>query len=1167
MFGTSSSKTAVVVVSCLALARWALTLSSSGERCFSSLYIPAQADVSSRSGSTTAHATVWDEHRAVTPAASSRPLRPERSPSFDPDSTFSSWAHLTPSPLAASGRPTTASTERLTAFASGEAVEPPSSAARVKGVDGRGKTALRSSFLSLNTAGDTEQRDQDALELHHPYLHSRTLPATYASSVDEADDEDEHGRSEDLVIPPSPSPLPGRLRSGRISPSLPPTFTSRPSRISHRAHHSLPPLLITTSSHRPFPPPDHGRATPDGDLSSSPTVERPIGRGRRMSSGMGTLPLLARKLSRGLLSSPAPVGAEPTSRFPHSRTSRSPEKPRQPTHPSTDAPSSTYFSPFSSPRPVQASRSASHSPKKLRRPSLPRFSSVPDTRSLRSPSPGPNSTMSLSSRTRRRSGSVGSLLRSVAAGHTHAAGTTASGRSSLTPTPTGDMSWWDVEPNESEDDPFARSAPPSVSSASLRGTRSIASLRTSARSTLDVADEAGAITLRRALEAIHEPATESREGSARTSRRYSAERSDDEEHDELERIRTPAPSRASMEVLAPVLGLHRQVSSTGSQFREHLDSPMSPASAASISSFSGVSAGDLVGFGRTLPSGNALGLETPLVPSTVTPRRRRTDQKASMSPSALVHDALRHTPQVTDDDEAERKTVPQLLFGGRVGGAEQRKLDPTSSAVQRESPFPTTRSSRARPSILPVTSSPASLASAPPSTLRRQGSFLTRSKRTTSSPSLLTTSALALRRLRRRSSSPQEASRSSESSDLSFACRGPSVSGSDLGVSSVSAFRSRTVPPSSSDGDNALEVVEADEATAVQSGAGLVRKPWWNRLPGSRASTPYLRSSVSSMLPRRSSSTRGLSLARSASLSSSALAAPGSFLDGHSNSSASSYVHVRSNSLPLLSGRNALRWSQLQLPPVHDVSPFGSSIFQPRRSGSSGERPREPIPSLPASLAAQHALLRVDVDAHPDPRSSFLSVGSSALSRTSSSMRRISSIRREDVVHELDDLVGSLGASFVGPQDEGSVSGSYEFPERSFSTPDATGSVGRDTAVITDNSEQAAHEDEAMPVSSVDSAATPTSRSDSLATSTPLSALFSPLLVDEGWRRPSVVSTSEGDELRSPLTPASGRWGSFSDSSGLEGGEWRVWREDKNGVVAQDASQEEETVEVVAGRA
>ncbi|KPV77531.1 uncharacterized protein RHOBADRAFT_51376 [Rhodotorula graminis WP1] len=1166
LFGTTSSTTAYVVVSCLVLSRWALTLSVAG-----STTLPAR--------------TPHLDRRSLTPSASVRHLRPHRSPSFNPlDSTFSSWAH--PSPLATSRRLATGSPDRPTARAYRSPVQQSSGSAPFGSNSAKRKAAAHTSFLSLGTTGDTEPSDQDALELEHPYMHShlQTMPtSTYASSVDGADDEDEHGRSEDLVVPPSPSPLPSGRRTGRISPSLPPMFSQRRTSLTQRAHHSLPPLLTSTpppSSSRAFAHAQAGHSTAD-ELSSSPTLEQSVGRGygRRTSSALSTLPLLSRTFTRTFSAhGPSPssaVTARPASpyRFPHHRsssTSRSSERGRAPSHPSTDAPSSKYFSPMSSPRPVrpQPTRSASSSPRKLRRPSLPRLGPVPDARmsSTRSASPAAASTLSPSLGGRRRSGSVGSLLRSVAAGRrTSGMGTGMSGRSSTTPTPTGDMSFWEVEPNESEDDPFAaRSIPPSISSASLRGARSIASLRPSsasgARSTLDVADEAGAIRLRRALEAIHEPATEgSHEGSARTSR-YSAPAPGSEgEHEAFERVLTPAPSRASVDesTFGGASGLYRQASSTGSQFREHLESP---SSASSLSSAAALQ------LGLVLPTDNALGLETPFGSAP----RRRTDQKSSMSPTVLTgrRPSLPLASSVDAVDE-ELEPQPQLLaFGVSTRSPDQLYSPSSFPPVQCESAFPTRRGSCVRPSILPTNSSPASLASTPPSgSVRRRGSLLSRSKRTTSSPSLLMTSALALRRMRRRSPSPQEESRASESSGLSFACRGPSTSGSDLRASSlVAPTRPQASARSSSDGENALEVVAGSGGeTTVQPGAAPTRRPWWNRIPGGRTGTPYLRSSASSIVPRRSSSSPGLSLARSASLGSSALIPPRSSLGGDSSAS-SSHVHGRSNSLPLLSGLNAMRWSQVQLPAIHDVSPFGSSIFHSRRSGSSDERRRpDPIPSLPTSLAAQHALLPVPLDTslgdRVTSRTSFLSIASSAPSRTSSSLRRLDAIKREDVVNELDVLVGSLGASFVGPAPQ-SLCGSYEFPDRSFSS-----SGGTPPDAVDDEQQQLS------PVTV--SSSTPTRSPTSLASSTPLSALFSPLsnVVDEddddGWtRRPSAAS----DALRSPLTPASAglsasRWGSFSDAAGDEGG-WLVWRDrvaQKPEEGAMDGSAQE-TLEVDARR-
>ncbi|BGP47255.1 hypothetical protein JCM10450v2_003107 [Rhodotorula kratochvilovae] len=1006
-----------------------------------------------------------------------------------------------------------------------------------------GKPAPRSSFLSLGTRRESVA---GVVELEHPYLHTQTLPATYASSTGKDDEAEDLGRSEDLVVPPSPSPLPGGRRGGRILPSLPPPTSAqnRSSPILHRAHHSLPPLLTSTPPPRPYTA-LRTISTASGEAKTSPLQEGAGGTPRRTSSSLsGTLPLLVRKISR-TFSPPPTLGAESLYRFPRHRPSlsldttpsRSPEHTRSFAHASTDAPSSTYFSPLSSPRPVQPA-STSSSPIKLRRSSLPRRGSVPDGLSSGSSSPAPNSALSLSLTNRRRSGSVGSLLRTVAAG----AG--ASTRSSLTPTPTptrevGGMSWWDVEPNESEDDPFARSAPPSASSASLRerGSR------------VDLAEEGVALRLRRALEAIEEPPTGSREGSARTSAKCSSPAEEDEENEAVERVLTPTPSRASGE--EPSFGrvLHRQASGTSSIFREHLDSPLSPGSTSSLSSLTETTAHPLDS-SITVP--NALGLEGPLVPVNVTPRRRRTDQKASMSPSASAGRRLREALKVESDDEV---TAPQFLFGGTTGSSSAgdsfgARSAPAVASALLHSPRRTTRSERARPSILPLAGAFPSSASPPLAPIQRSASFTFRSKRSSSasSPSLLAAPALALRRMRRRSPSPHSTSRISESSDLSFACRGAMASVSDLNAPASGVAPTLALPDSSSDGEEALEKV-ADE-TAVPSGAGVPRRPWWNRLPGSRPSTPYLRSSTSPIVPRRSStapSSTAFGRSRSATVGSSALLAPRSSIDEHSSASS----HARSASVPLLSGPHALRWSQLQLPPIRDVSPFSSSIFHPRRSGSD-DRP-EPVPSLPASLAAQHHLAA--------PRESFLSLDSSP--RTSLLSRR-SALRHEDVVHELDALVGCLAVPFLGGASHNN--GSYEFPERSFNSASSVSAAASSPhrgehdrehegqrARDWDGDEQYAAVVETLdspPLSSPLSAGgltTPTS--SALLASSPL---FSPSSFST--RRPSAAdaSGSEGEELLSPLTPASAGWGSFGDT----GDGLRAWKEKRAAREGEDGEEE-----------
>ncbi|GAA6051249.1 hypothetical protein JCM3770_005894 [Rhodotorula araucariae] len=810
------------------------------------------------------------------------------------------------------------------------------------------------------------------------------LPATYASSALEDDDEEAPGCSEDLVVPPSPSPLPGGRRRGRtltaLSPPVPPQFGSSPG--LQPTPRSLPPLVTNPMPARPLPTAQKS-STSSVQPSNSPAIEVADRRTRRESGSLSdALPRLARKISR-TISPSSSIDVDPNYRFPphrpslslNSTLSNSPEHTRSSAHTSTDGPLSTYLSPLSSPRPVRLS-STSSSPIKLRRPSLPRLLGVPDGLSSGSSSPAPNSTLSLSATSRRRSGSVGSLLRSVAA--------RASSRSCVTPTPTptreyGGTDWWDVEPNENEDDPFARSAPPSVASISLR----------ERAPPIDLTEEGGVLRLRRALEAIEEPPTGSREGSARTSAMDvsfpDVDDDDDDDDDELERVLTPMRSRPSYEAPHVEHLRRRRMPGAGSAFRDHVHSPLSPGSTASLSALTAATAHPLSSPTSAL---SAVELETPCLPSDCTPRRKRTDQKASISPSARVG---RQLQGVNGDGE---RITPQFLFGGTTSSSSAcspllASSAPAVASALLGSPRRATRSERTRPSILPPGGACPPSASTPVPRIQRSASFSFRSLRssTSSSPSILAAPALALRRMRRRSPSPHSTSRISESSDLSFACRGDMASVGDLHAS-TGGPAVLVLPSSSSDGDETLDKAARD--AKVGPGAGVPRRPWWNRLPGSRPSTPYLRSSADPIVPRGSFSAPSSIRSRPASAGSSLLVAQRVSVD-NKHSSASS--HERCASAPLLAG---LRWSQLQLPPVRDVSPFSSMIFHRRCSG------RAEIPGAAASLPAQHLFAAPVASREPFP-------SIEAVPRASAD----SDLWDEDVVHE--------------------PSGRYELPARSFS--------------------------------------------------------------------------------------------------------------------------------------
>ncbi|GJN89679.1 hypothetical protein Rhopal_002666-T1 [Rhodotorula paludigena] len=989
LVGTSSSDAGYVGLAVICWIRWSLAVSA----------LPARSpNARSRHSS-----LVVDEPRASTPSPSTAPLHSHHTPASTHNSTFSSWAHLTPSAMS-SRRPGTGLSGLLTLPETpqgGSISTSPPSQLRMKSASRPppGQPVSLTSFLELgDNRRSAVQSDWGGVDIDETYYHTQTVPATYASSTPDSNDSaDDLERNEDLVVPPSPSPFPaGRLRLDRIAPSLPP-LSATATRPQHRAHQSLPPLLTSGPPIRP-----HGPAVQTSSMQSSgAAVDASPTTARSVDSLSGALPRLVRKLSGTFTADARFSGADSPYRFPRNSTQD------------------------------VTTRSAASSPDQTR--SLaPSRTATPDPIST-----GPN---------RRRSGSVGSLLRSVAS-----VGATGSIslRGSLTPTPTPTRELtspsWDVEPNEAEDDPFARPAPPPPAS-----TPAVA---------LDPSTEDGqgqALRLVRALEAIQEPESGSREGSTRSGERESALVSHDDDEDEyvtseVERVVTPQPTDYDVGFADRLLS--RRPSEVSSIFYEHMDSAPSASSVSSI--------GSLVRapLDFSSPSG-PLELSSPLVPIPSTPRRRTDKRATSMSPSASAGRKFRQALEIDDESTDEVSVEPRLLFGADCASESTplARREATTSVVRIHYWLAADeQSGRSR----------STFDAAPQRRLRFLLKLLSFDRHAplaklhaSAAPHVL---ELSLFRLRRRSPSPHETSRISESSDLSFACRGAMTSSSDLGAPFNQRNKPVIVPSLSDDGVEAIEKAEAAMDSSVPAPRSSQRKPWWKHLANNRPSTPYLRLSPSPLLP-----------------------------------------------------------------PISDVSPFGSSIFH-RRSGSGDEQQPDPLKSLPASLVYQRLL------AIP-PQSLHLSPSARSSWRASTHERSTTPLDtpQELVVRELDELVGTFAGSLGGS--------SFEFPEPSFErssdSQSGTGLSGEQEQYVVVGADAVS--------ASVDS--TPTSASNaSSALFTPLTSVFSPISTSSASPRAASAQYAAGleeeHELMSPLTPASAGF----VSPRLPSSGWKVWQDSPDG--------------------
>ncbi|KAK4334348.1 hypothetical protein RTBOTA2_003100 [Rhodotorula toruloides] len=894
-----------------------------------------------------------------------------------------------------------------------------------------GQGSVGSSFLLLEVDAEEEEEEEEG---------------TFQPSTTHAQPEIEvEPREEDLVVPS----LPVR-QAGRLSPSLPPMMalplltTPTGSPISrHRPHRSLPTLLTGESPSRPFTP----LLTP-----VTPNDERPS----PLSRAGSTSPTLSRW------------------RLPRSSEDKSPSIPPSPTTGKTSAPPS--------PRKLRRGRGASVS-------SVPTLSLGPPVTLDAEREKGTHTPASSISRAtgRRRSGSVGSILRSFTAG--------TGGRPSMetkASAAAGPGLWWDVEPNEEEDDPFVRSAPPLPLPAS---SSSVSMSRASTDGEPSTDEGSGAVTPLRLKKALLEAIQEPDGGDA--SLASPTRRIDD---DEMERMLTPPPphiedfdsrNKHSPSAASSIAYAYRarsaSQSSSGSVFREHLDMsdgdtssmpPPSPSSSLALSTFAAFGGG-----GRTsVPS------------SPVLAPRRRTD--AMISPLML--------PRRVASEGANDSSTPQQV------------ASPTPASTRTSSPSITPKASRLprrllrqkRPSILSLRSNSA-FSTSPASNAtpqRRSPSFSplpTRSSTVSaSSNSLFSSPAFAsLRRITtpRRSPSPVPSNRPSESSELSFACRGLVDSSSDFNVSLANTFPPFGAPARPSQTGEEVEKVETPSSVRTKRRSRTskgIRNAWWKQLPsGSRPTTLYRQNSLASHRIRRTSApvrssgtySRPPSYGSGSSAARYLQASPSEGGVGGSSSG-----HIRSVSLPLPLPpvpSTPPPSSRFELPAISDFSPIGSSIFHlpsrlsggsPRSTRSRGSpkvsaRVAVPVTMPSASFADQQSLRETSSYDTANTSPDYAIAGE----------RFPTTPTPEPLAHELHELT-SLVRSF-------------------------TGSPGGE-------------------ISTSDGSATPTSTISSLPF-TPLSPVFSldpgsPTLTYSRARQTRGDGDAEEEiELMSPLTPASPGFG------------------------------------------
>ncbi|BGP15160.1 hypothetical protein JCM10213v2_003117 [Rhodosporidiobolus nylandii] len=1099
LLGTTLSPSGHAVTALFAAVRWAGALAEVASPS-TALSAPSKSSLAAQ------------YHRSTTPSPSTAPLAAERGDSLSayrsesplsarlPSTSMSRMLHPD---IAAHPLPRSPSPWSTSALAHGDTGAPlfsstsPSPTPTLSASSG--KTKPRTRNLSINSllsrsfsplgrsrASTVNQSSEggvevQTIELQHPYYHTETVPITYEDSGDGS------GEMEDVVVREVAAPEPVS------APSTP----KAASPVSHRASKSLPPLFTQQQPEPVTPPP----SSPPGSSSaaSSPVIAK------RSSSSLSFSPLLFHKFSqsggggggdsgtessspiREFTPSPFPLESPPSSpertRIRRPSTSASNTLSRTPSqtiraggaHASTASAATAYYSLPRSP-PV----AGSYSPKKLRRPSL---GTLPSLGGNTSSSGGGGDSPT---RTRRRSGSVGSVLRALK--RESATPSLATGES------VGASMDWEVEPNEAEDDPFAP-APLGAGEEGKRQEERVREWQREARRRSSLGALSGGVSLE--VSTVHERSDEgASEGISvraptgidvnETGSVIDYGESAEEDDNAVERVLTPVPSTAGLDgddeddghfsssergrrASSSITPRARRGSdSSASIFIEHLkdedlDSPLSPAAVSRFAASSpsvlthSLSAGSL-GQAFRLGSndrGSAALSPPPLshagsfatAPST--PPRASSAQEAGTSPYAA---AGQRFARGLDGAAAD---TPQLSSPIQGSPLENPRVAPSPPRVEPRPPSPLRVFRRAhspvsaRPSIFPFTAT--SDASSPAAPLEpRRGS-------TSGSGSFLFAGAsFTLRKMRLRSPSlPVSPRPPSSSSDLSFACRGPEGSPGDL-RGPLSPQEAITSPATRLDEapQDGVEKVESFEvaferapnrrkernpaptAAVTAGGPAAGRKAWWKgQLPGGRPSTHYRRSDTSSGRLTRSAST-------SASI-------PSFLRASVSGESSASSRRARPSSLQPRSHTPVLRLSAYQLDEPASVSPIGSFVFS---SGSTGERSsgdtarrssfdvafsRSPLgPQRPHSGPPQLARRN---SAATSKRSYF-----SARTGGSRDGQTGAGAITEENLAELDDLVRAFSPSRAAQQDlewpsyppGGSLDGreeqSFEFPEQAF---------------------------------------------------------------------------------------------------------------------------------------
>ncbi|GAA5970564.1 hypothetical protein JCM11641_007353 [Rhodosporidiobolus odoratus] len=931
----------------------------------------------------------------------------------------------------------------------------------------------RSRASAVNQPSSGGGVEVQTIELQHPYFHTETVPVKYADSSNSGQGsgtaEGVSGTEEDLVVE---------------GPIETPTPSPRAKRTSSLSHRSLPPLVMTTAHHtEPATPPTSPRASSSANAS-------PV-RIKRSSSSRSFSPLLFRKHSinnspttapRDFTPSPYPVETPPSSPE-RTRTSRpgtgssSTSAPPTPSrtqsgtlrrgHTSSASATTAYYS-----LPRSPTTAGQGSPKKSRRPSL---GTLP---SLAGSAISGIGVEASPTKSRSRSGSVGSLLRSLN-----------NKRESATPSLAASVGGqWAIEPNEEGDDPFAP-APLGEEGKKQEERVKEWERRKSQQSLVGGGKLEGGVgtVTERSEENEDEEEGERGSGSSETGSVVDygeeaelGEREGGEEED-VERVLTPLPttgdasddgegcSRSRRDSSPATARPRRHSDSSNSIFTEHFDdeplpspppqhfSPV-PATALSHSASAGALGSAFRSSGevdRPVASPPALSHAHSFASLPATPPKHPRQDIWSCSPYAAA--GRRFSRGLSDASETGQETPKpfQLHVSSPISAPHFAYPASTSSTSRHSSPRPPSplvifkRATGGSGSFAPARS-PIRPHGTPSSSAALAGP--------TGGSSLFTSASFTLRKMRLRGSSlPNTGPRDSSGSDLSFACRGPVWTPSEH---SGPLSAARDIMPSLATrlGGNEEEQVEKVETSEpkvrpappqkqakeqpqllVTTARGGGRKTWWKgSLPGSRPST-YHRSTTSS--PR---------LARSTSSGASfpSFLRPSTSGSGSGESSSSS--KLRRTSLRFSARHPSLipRLSAFQLDEPAQVSPFGSLgsfVFPEDRSSGS-----EPFTSVDAALSRSHPLAPRKLS--PVPPSLLRREGSAATYKgsyfsartgfsTSADAGRPSSGRiEEEHLNELDDLIRTFSPGALEVRDPewpsypSTENGetSFEFSERGF---------------------------------------------------------------------------------------------------------------------------------------